>query len=121
VENNGNHNDDASEYWDPKEFVRDDVITDWEGFTSPEEMSQHIGWIRRLVTDHPESPAVSFVADLTLHWVHENMDQADNSPTEAETIEMYYAILNVFDGGSFMKSGIDWRGEAPSNSTIEDA
>lgn len=92
----------------------DEVYTDWEGLTSKEDLADEIGWIRDqflIVVTTPEhyDPVATEVADLTLHWVYENVDQADYRPTQSDIQNVYWAFWMLKKGGRFMPSGIDWQ------------
>lgn len=101
------------DYWDLHKVVEtaDTVYVDWEGFTGPDELAHYIEILRRLVRMHEGDYGptyVSMIADLTLHWVHENVDQADYEPTEDEMQTVFYALYTTFIGRYHMKSEIDY-------------
>jgi hypothetical protein len=97
----------SERYWEIKP-LRDDVYSDWEGFTSQVQLYEAVQALMRITDLNP------MIADLTLHWVHENIDQGGYTPTDDEVTNTYWSYYTLLDSRYWMKSGVDWAtGEFP--------
>lgn len=68
------------DYWDLKGLIRDDVYTDWEGFTTPESVMEIMNRpeVEQILLDYQEYAGVeSALHDLVMHYVHESLEYAD--------------------------------------------
>jgi hypothetical protein len=74
---------------------------DWEGFTSSAEVLGHIRWIRDAIrpsNGEAYNDEELMILDVTLHWVYDNIDQGDYTPTESETKAAAYTIEWLLGG-----------------------
>jgi len=101
------------DYWDLVQVATtaDGVYCDWEGFTSPDDLryaTDHLSELMRGGIDSYGPTYARMIADLTLHWVHENVDQAGYHPSEHEIETVFYAFFSLFVGRYHMKSEFDY-------------